>query len=69
MAGPLLRQVGLLLELGCILALVAGDVEGRIVAGIAVRHLLIAGAGLGFVLWGVGLALLRRAARRRSSGT
>ena len=67
-AGPILRRVGLVIEMACILGLVAGDIEGRSVAGIAVRHLLIAGVALGFVLWSIGLTLLLRN-RRRSRST
>jgi len=66
-AGPILRRVGLVIEMACLLALVAGDVEGRSVAGFAARHLLIAGVALGFVLWAIGLTLLLRAGRRSRS--
>jgi hypothetical protein len=64
-AGPILRWVGLVIELASILALVKWDHEGRSVAGIAARHLLIAGVALGFFLWAVGLILLMRARRPR----
>jgi hypothetical protein len=66
-AGPILRSVGLLIEIACLLALVTLIDERRTLAGIAVRDLLIAGAALGFVLWGVGLGLLIRAARQGRS--
>ncbi len=66
-AGPILRRVGLLIEMACILALVAGDIEGRSVAGVDARHLLIAGVALGFVIWALGLALLFRDRRRSRS--
>jgi hypothetical protein len=66
-AGPILRRVGLVIEMACILALVAWDVEGRSVAGIGARQLLIAGVALGFVVWVVGLTLLLRHGRRSRS--
>ena len=53
--------------MACILALVAGNIEGRSVAGIAARHLLMAGVALGFVIWGIGLTLLLRDGRRSRS--
>jgi hypothetical protein len=66
-AGPILRWLGLLIELGSILALMKWDHEGRTVAGIAVRHLLLAGVALGFLIWAVGLVLLISARRQRAS--
>jgi hypothetical protein len=63
-AGPILRRAGLLIEVACLLALVTLGDGRRAVAGIAVRHLLIAGVALGFFLWAVGLVLLLRAARQ-----
>jgi hypothetical protein len=66
-AGPILRRVGLLIEMVCLLAFLALGDERRVFAGITLRHLLIAGVALGFVLWAVGLALLLRAARQARS--
>jgi hypothetical protein len=66
-AGPILRRVGLVIELPCVLALVFGDVEGRSVAGIAARQLLIAGVALGFVLWSIGVTLVLWHGRRSRS--
>jgi hypothetical protein len=63
-AGPILRRVGLLIEMVCLLALVTWGDERRAGAGIPLRPLLIAGVALGFVLWAIGLALLLRAARQ-----
>jgi hypothetical protein len=62
--GAILRRVGLLIELACLLVLVSQQDESRTVAGVSVRHLLLAGAAVGFVLWGAGLTLIMRAARR-----
>jgi hypothetical protein len=61
--GPILRRTGLLIELLSIAGLVGWDHQGRTIAGIPARHLLIAGVSVGFVLWAVGLALILRAAR------
>jgi hypothetical protein len=66
-AGPILRGVGLLIELACLLAWLNWDYEGRSIGGIAVQHLLLAGVALGFVLWLAGLTLLMSAARRSQS--
>jgi hypothetical protein len=66
-AGPLLRWVGLLIEMASLLALVTWDDGRRAVAGVAVRQILLAGVVLGLVVWGVGLLLIVRGARR--SGT
>jgi hypothetical protein len=65
-AGPILRWVGLAIELGSILALVQWNHEGKRALGIPVRHLLMAGVALGFFVWAVGLVLLVRAQARRS---
>jgi hypothetical protein len=59
--------MGLLIEMASLLALVAGDVEGRSIAGIPARPLLVTGVALGFVLWAIGLTLLLRAGRRSRS--
>jgi hypothetical protein len=66
-AGPILRRVGLVIEMACLVALVAGDVEGRSVAGISARKLLVAGVAVGVVVWGIGLTLLLRNGRRSRS--
>jgi hypothetical protein len=66
-AGPILRWLGLLIELACILALVRWDYQGRTIGGLEARHLLFAGVVLGFALWAVGLALILRAARQSRS--
>jgi hypothetical protein len=63
-AGPLLRRGGLLIEMVCLLALVSAGDGRALFAGITVRHVLIAGVALGFVVWAIGLALLFRAARQ-----
>jgi hypothetical protein len=63
-AGPILRFAGLVIEMVCVLALVTGQAEDRQIAGIAVRSLWIAGIVLGALLWGAGLILIQRAARR-----
>jgi hypothetical protein len=63
-SGPILRRVGLLIEIGCILAFLAWGNAGRTVAGISVRDLLRAGALAGCVLWAVGTALIFRSARQ-----
>ncbi len=62
--GSILRRVGLLIEMACLLVLVARRDESRMIAGVSVNHLLLAGAALGFILWGAGLTLILRAARR-----
>jgi hypothetical protein len=66
-AGPIFRRVGLLIEMASLLALVTVVDDRREVAGVAVRHLLIGGVALGFVLWAIGLTLLMRTARRSRS--
>ena len=68
-AGPILRRVGLLIEIVCLLAILAVDADGgrQTLGGIAVRDLLMAGLAVGFVVWGVGLGLWARAARRPRS--
>jgi hypothetical protein len=63
-AGPILRRAGLLIEITCLLTLFAQGDSRQEVAGISVRHLLMFGVALGFLLWAVGLALLLRAARQ-----
>jgi hypothetical protein len=62
--GGILRRVGLLIEMACLLVLVTQSDESRRIAGVSVRHILLAGAAVGFVLWGAGLTLIMRAARR-----
>jgi hypothetical protein len=67
-AGPILRGVGLLIEAACLLAWLKWDYAGQSVGGIPMGYLLLAGAGLGFVLWAVGFTLiLLRARRSRTS--
>jgi NADH:ubiquinone oxidoreductase subunit K len=63
-AGPILRRAGLLIELACLLTLVTQGESRQEIAGISVRHLLMIGVALGFLLWAVGLALLLRAYRQ-----
>jgi hypothetical protein len=63
-AGPILRRLGLLIEIACLLAIVTLKDDRREVAGFAVRDMLIAGVAFGFVLWGVSQVLLFRAARK-----
>jgi hypothetical protein len=50
-AGPILRRAGLLLEMACLLSVVALGDDRRVVAGIRLRPVLIAGVVLGFLLW------------------
>jgi len=68
-AGPILRRVGLLIELSSLLALVTLDDGRRAFAGVAARIWLIAGVALGFVVWGIGLALMIIDARRAGAST
>jgi hypothetical protein len=66
-AGPILRWVGLLIELASILALVRWDYQGRTIGGLEAQYLLLAGVALGVVLWAIGVALILRAARQSRS--
>jgi hypothetical protein len=66
-AGPILRWVGLLIEMASILALVRCDYQGRTIGGLEAWRVLYAGVALGLVLWAAGLALILRAARRSQS--
>jgi hypothetical protein len=66
-AGPILRRVGLVIEMACILALVAWGDERQALAGITARHLLITGVALGFIVWAIGVTLLLREGRRSRS--
>jgi hypothetical protein len=63
-AGPILRGVGLLIELACLAAWLRWDLQDTTILGYPARHWLQAGAALGFVLWAAGLTLIVRGARR-----
>ncbi len=63
-AGLILRRVGLLIELACLLAFVALRDDRRVVAGVDLRRMLIAGVALGFGIWIMGMLWIRLPARR-----
>jgi hypothetical protein len=56
-SGLILRRTGLLIEMVCLLLFVALRHSEREVAGLDLRHVLIAGLAVGFVIWVVGMAL------------
>ncbi len=62
--GLILRRVGLLIEMVCLLAFVTLGDDREVFAGIDMRRVLIGGIGLGFVLWIAGMATLWSSARR-----
>ncbi len=62
--GLILRRVGLLLEIACLLAFVTLPDDREVSAGVDLRRVLIAGVTLGFVLWIVGMAYIWSSARR-----
>ncbi len=61
--GALLRNLGLLIELPCVLALLSSGEERRI-GGVSIRTYLIGGVVFGFVLWAVGTVIRLGALRR-----
>ena len=63
--GPILRRVGLLIEIACLLAFVTLPDDREVFAGVDARRVLIAGVALGFVLWVVGTASISSAGRTR----
>ena len=62
--GVILRLVGPLIEVACLIILLRVRDQGRQVAGIPVEYVLYAGLALGFALVVVGLTLARPAPRR-----
>ncbi len=62
--GLILRRVGLLIEIACLLAFVTLPDDREVAAGVDVRRVLIAGVALGFVLWVVGMTWIWSSARR-----
>ena len=62
--GLILRRVGLLIEIACLLAFVTLPDDREVFAGVDLRRVLIAGVALGFVLWIVGMASIWSSARR-----
>ena len=62
--GLILRRVGLLIEMVCLLAYVTIPDHREVVAGVELRRLLIGGVALGFVLWIVGMAAIWSSSRR-----
>ncbi len=65
-AGLILRRVGLLIEIICLLAFITLPDDRQVFAGVDARRVLISGVALGFVLWIVGMAsILSTAGRAR----
>jgi len=62
--GLILRRVGLLIEMVCLVAFVMLPDGREIMAGVDVKRVLLAGVALGFVLWVVGVASIWSSARR-----
>ncbi len=62
--GMILRLVGPLIEVGCLIVLLQVRDRGRSVAGVPVEYPLYAGLALGFALVVAGLTLVRPAPRR-----
>jgi hypothetical protein len=63
--GLILRRVGLLIEMACVLGFAMTRDSPRKIGGTDARQLLLAGAVVGLVVWIVGLAVLQIEARRR----
>ncbi len=61
--GLILRRVGLLIEIACLLAFVTLPDDREVSAGVDLRRLLIAGVTLGFILWIVGMTWIWSSAR------
>ncbi len=64
LTGPILRRVGLIIEIACLLAFVTLPDDREAFAGVDLRRVLIAGVALGFVLWIAGIAWIWTSARR-----
>ena len=64
LTGLILRRVGLLIEIACLLAFVTLPDDGEVTAGVDLRRVLIAGVALGFVLWIAGMTWIWSSARR-----
>jgi len=62
--GPILRRVGLCIEMVCLLAYVTLPDDRAIFAGIDMSRVLIGGVAVGFALWIVGTATIWSSARR-----
>lgn len=62
--GLILRRVGLLIEIACLLAFVTLPDDREVFVGVDLRRVLIAGVALGFVLWIVGMTWIWSSARR-----
>ncbi len=62
--GLILRRVGLLIEMVCLLAFVTLKDDHEVFAGLDLKRVLIAGITLGFVLWFAGMASIWSSARR-----
>ena len=61
--GPVLRMAGPLVQVACLIALLAPGTRGRSVAGVPIQAILYGGFAVGFVLVLAGLALSRPARR------
>jgi hypothetical protein len=61
--GVILRLLGPLIEVGCLIVLLRVRDQGRTVLGLPVEYPLYAGLALGLTLVVVGLALVRPAPR------
>jgi hypothetical protein len=61
--GVILRLLGPLIEVGCLIVLLRVRDQGRTVFGLPVEYLLYTGLALGLTLVVVGLALVRPAPR------
>jgi len=62
--GMILRRVGLLIEMICLLAFMTVRDDPEAFAGVGLKRALIAGIALGFALWIAGMASIWTAARR-----
>jgi hypothetical protein len=62
--GLILRRVGLLIEIACLLAFVTLPDDRVVFAGVDARRLLVGGIAVGFVLWIVGMTSIMFSARR-----
>lgn len=63
-AGLILRRVGLLIEMVCLLAFVTLPDDREVFAGVDLKNVLVAGVALGFILWVVGMASIWSSSRR-----
>ena len=62
--GTMLRLIGPLIEVACLIALLNVRDQGRMILGLPVEYPLYAGLALGLSLVVIGLALVRAEARR-----